>query len=54
MLSLIVLSISWRLYFIVKIAGMASYVFLVPAVIGILNAVSGRVKKQPMIGKFWM
>ena len=50
MLSLIVLSISWRLYFIIKIAGMASYVFLVLAVIGISNAVSGRVRKLPVIG----
>lgn len=51
MLSLIVMSISWRLYFIVKISGMASYIFLVLAVIGISNAVSGRVRKLPVIGK---
>lgn len=50
MLSLIVLSTSWRLYFIVKIAGMVNYVFLVLAVIGVSNAVSGRVKKLPVIG----
>lgn len=49
-LSFVVLSISWRLYFIVRIAGMVSYVFLVLAAIGISNAVSGRVKKLPVIG----
>ena len=49
-LSFIVLSVSWRLYSIVRIAGMVSYVFLVLAVIGISNAVSGRVKKLPVIG----
>lgn len=49
-LSFIVLSVSWRLYFIVRIAGMGSYAFLVLAVIGISNAVSGKVKKLPVIG----
>ena len=49
-LSFIVLSVSWHLYFIVRIFGMVSYVFLVLAVIGISNAVSGRVTKLPVIG----
>lgn len=49
-LSFIVLSISWRLYFIVKIAGMASYLFPVLAVIGIGNVVGGRTKELPVIG----
>lgn len=49
-LSFIALSVSWRLYSIIRIAGMASYVFLALAVIGISNAVSGRVKKLPVIG----
>ncbi len=48
--SFVVLSISWRLYFIVRIVGMLSYAFLVLAVIGISNAVSGRVKRLPVIG----
>lgn len=49
-LSFVVLSISWRMYFIVRIVGMLSYTFLILAVIGISNAVSGRVKKLPVIG----
>ena len=49
-LSLIVLSISWHLYFIVKMAGMVRYLFPVLAVIGILNAMNGKAKKLPVIG----
>lgn len=49
-LSLIVLSISWRLYFIVKIMGMAGFLFPVLAMIGIRNVIGGRARKLPVIG----
>lgn len=49
-LSFIVLSISWHLYYIVKMAGMVRYLFPVLAVIGILNAMNGKAKKLPVIG----
>ncbi len=52
-LSFVVLSISWRLFFIVRIAGMLSYAFLVLSMIGISNAVSGRVKRLPVIGNLF-
>lgn len=48
-LSFIVLSISWHLYYIVKMAGMIRYLFPVLAVIGILNAMNGKAKKLPVI-----
>ena len=44
----IILAISWRLYFLVSIIGL---VFLVLAVIGIINAANGRAKELPVIGK---
>lgn len=50
MLRFAVLSISWHLYFLVKIAGMIGYLFPVLAVIGIVNAVSGKARKLPVIG----
>ncbi len=49
-LSLIVLSISWRLYFIVKIMGMAGFLFPVLAVIGIMNVIGGKARRLPLIG----
>lgn len=51
-LSSIILSISWSLYFIVSILGFASIVFLVLAVIGIVNAANGQEKELPVIGKY--
>ena len=51
-LNWIILAISWRLYFISSIIGLCSLVFLVLAVLGIVNAVNGRAKELPVIGKF--
>ncbi len=51
-LNWIILAISWRLYFISSIIGLCSLVFLVLAVLGIINAVNGRAKELPVIGKF--
>ena len=51
-LNWIILAISWRLYFISGIIGLCSLVFLVLAVLGIVNAANGRAKELPVIGKF--
>jgi len=51
-LSGVILAISWRLYFVVSIIGLIGFVFAVLAVIGILNAVNGRAKELPLIGKY--
>jgi uncharacterized membrane protein len=51
-LSSIIWAISWRLYFITRIIGIFSLVFLVLSVIGIVNAVNGQAKELPVIGKF--
>ena len=51
-LSAIILAISWRLYFITGILGIVSLVFIVPMVLGIINAANGRAKELPIIGKF--
>lgn len=51
-LNWIILAISWRLYFISSIIGLCSLVFLVLAVLGIINAANGRAKELPVIGKF--
>lgn len=48
--SSIILAISWRLYFIITIVGLVSIVFLVLAVIGIINANKGEMKPLPVIG----
>ena len=48
----IILAISWRLYFISGIIGLVSFVFLILAVIGIINAANGKAKELPFIGKF--
>ncbi len=50
-LSTIVLAISWRLYLVVSILGWVYVVFAVLSVIGIINAVGGRMKPLPLIGK---
>jgi len=51
-LSTIIYAISWRLGFIVSIIGLVSILFTVLAVIGIINAVNGRAKELPLIGKY--
>lgn len=50
-LSFIMLSISWQLYYVVRTVGMVRYLFPVLAVIGILNVVNGKAKKLPVIGE---
>jgi len=51
-LTSILLLISWRLYFLVTILGLVWLVFLALSIIGIVNAVSGKAKELPVIGKF--
>ena len=51
-ISAIVLAISWRLYFITTILGFVGLVFGVLAIIGIINALNGRAKELPIIGKY--
>ena len=51
-LNWVILAISWRLYFISSIIGLCSLVFLVLAILGIINAANGRAKELPVIGKF--
>lgn len=51
-LTSVILSISWRLYSLVSIIGLVSWVFVILAIIGIVNAVSGKAKELPVIGKY--
>ncbi|HHX38257.1 MAG TPA: zinc-ribbon domain-containing protein [Clostridiaceae bacterium] len=50
-LNSILLSISWRLMFISTILSLVYIAFLVFAILGIVNAASGRAKELPLIGK---
>lgn len=50
-LSAVILTISWRLYFILRLVRIMGLVFPVLAVIGIINAVSGKAKELPVIGR---
>ena len=52
LISVIVYAISWRLGFIVTIVGLLSIAFTVLAIIGIVNAINGRAKELPLIGKY--
>jgi len=49
-LSAIIFSLSWRLWFLITIVGLLGLVFLIPMVIGILNALNGRKRPLPLIG----
>lgn len=49
-LSFMMLSISWRLYSVVKIIGIVKYLFPVLTIIGIVNVVGGKKKELPIIG----
>ena len=51
-LSAVLYSISWRLGFISTILGLVNIVFLIFAIIGIMNAAQGKAKALPIIGKF--
>ncbi len=50
-LNSILLAISWRLAFISSILGVVGIVFLVLCLIGIINALNGKAKELPVIGK---
>lgn len=47
----ILIAISWRLAFLASILSLVNIVFLVFAILGIVNAVSGKAKELPIIGK---
>lgn len=51
MLAAAVLAVSWRLYFILRITRLMGLAFPVLAVTGIVNAVNGKAKELPVIGK---
>jgi uncharacterized membrane protein/predicted RNA-binding Zn-ribbon protein involved in translation (DUF1610 family) len=51
-LSAILLAISWRLWVVGSILGWVNVVFAVLCVLGIINAVNGKLKPLPVIGKF--
>ena len=51
-LNSIVLAVSWKLYFVTKIFALAWIGFALLAIIGILNAASGKAKELPVIGKY--
>lgn len=51
-LSAIIFAISWRLGFIITLIGIVGLIFTVLAIIGIINAVNGKAKELPIIGKF--
>ena len=50
-LSEILLAISWRLYFVTIIISLFGLVFLALAIIGIVNAATGKAKELPAIGQ---
>lgn len=51
-LSAVILAISWRLYFVVSLIGLLGCVFAILAIIGIVNALNGKAKELPFIGKY--
>ena len=51
-LSSIILSISWHLYWLVSIIGILSFALLIWFVIGIINAANGKAKELPLIGHY--
>ncbi len=51
-LSSIIISISWTLFFVPTILSLVNILFLVLAIIGIVNALNGQAKELPIIGKF--
>lgn len=50
-LSEILFAISWRLYFVTVIISLFGLVFLALAIIGIVNAATGKAKELPVIGQ---
>ena len=51
-LSSVILSISWHLYWLVSLIGILSFALLIWFVIGIINAASGKAKELPLIGHY--
>ena len=51
-LSSIILSISWHLYWLVSIISILSFALLIWFVIGIINAANGKAKELPLIGHY--
>ena len=51
-LGYVLVAISWRLAFLVTILGLVNIVFVILAIIGIVNAANGRAKELPIIGKY--
>lgn len=51
-ISSLLYAISWRLGFLSVILSLANVVFVIAAIIGIVNAANGRAKELPIIGKF--
>lgn len=48
----VLFSISWRLAFIASILSIVNVLFVVLLILGIINAVTGKAKELPVIGKF--
>ena len=51
-LSGIILSISWHLYWLVSIIALLGFALLIWFIIGIVNAAQGRAKELPLIGHY--
>ncbi len=51
-LGIILSAISWRLGFISTILGLVNIVFVILAILGIVNAANGKAKELPIVGKF--
>ena len=51
-LSSIILSISFHLYWLVSIISLLGFAFLIWFVLGIINAAQGRAKELPLIGHY--
>lgn len=51
-LSSVILSISWHLYWLVSLIGILSFALLIWFVIGIINAANGKAKELPLIGHY--
>jgi uncharacterized membrane protein len=51
-LSAVILAISWRLYWVSTILSLLYIPLLGFSILGIINAVNGKAKELPLIGKF--
>ena len=48
----LLLTISWRFFYIVDVLNVPNLLFLVLSIIGICNAIQGREKELPLLGKW--